>query len=100
MMKLENSDPRTVLGVSDQAGAEEIRAAYLDAVKRNPPDRHPEAFERIRDAYQALRDPKRRVQSVLFAEDAQAALADWLDAQKKKRGFVGPGPWLDALRKT
>lgn len=99
-MKMESSDPRAVLGVSVTAGPGEIRAAYLEAVKRHPPDRDPEAFERIRDAYEALRDPKRRIQSVLLAEDPRTPLAEWLDAQKKTRRFVGPRPWLDALRKT
>lgn len=94
-----NSDPRAVLGVSVTAGSEEIRAAYLEAVKRHPPDRDPEAFERIRDAYEALRDPRRRIQSILLAEEPHASFAEWLDAQKKMRRFVGPGPWFDALRK-
>ena len=45
-------DPREVLGVSQDAGEEEIRAAYVRKVKEHPPDRSPEEFERIRNAYE------------------------------------------------
>ena len=50
-------DPTEVLGVGQDAGEEEIRAAYVRKVKEHPPDRSPEEFERIRDAYDSLRDP-------------------------------------------
>ena len=52
-------DPREVLGVNQDAGEEEIRAAYVRKVKEHPPDRTPEEFERIRDAYD--RSEERRV---------------------------------------
>ena len=53
-------DPREVLGIEAEAGDEEIRAAYLRKVKEYPPDRSPREFERVRDAYDMLRDPRRR----------------------------------------
>ena len=43
------------LGVPAKASLEDIRAAYLGKVKEFPPDRSPEQFERIRDAYETLR---------------------------------------------
>ena len=46
------------LGVSATASEEEIRAAYLSKVKEFPPDRSPLEFEAIRDAYDALCDPR------------------------------------------
>ncbi len=52
-------DSGEVLGVNQDAGEEEIRAAYVRKVKEHPPDRSPEEFERIRDAYESLRDPRR-----------------------------------------
>ena len=49
-------DPGEILGVSLEAGDEEVRAAYLRKVKEHPPDRSPREFERIRDAYDLLRE--------------------------------------------
>jgi curved DNA-binding protein CbpA len=54
------SDPIEVLGISRDATDEEIRAAYLQKVREHPPDRSPEQFEQIRDAYEVLRDAERR----------------------------------------
>ena len=41
-----------ILGVAANASEDEIRRAYLEKVKQFPPDRSPEEFERIRDAYE------------------------------------------------
>ena len=91
-------DPRDVLGVSSTATEEEIRTAYVLKVKQHPPDRSPEQFERIRDAYQALRDPRRRARHLLHAVNPEAPLVSLLADHPKSRLFVGPRPWLDALK--
>jgi hypothetical protein len=49
--------PHLVLGVAATATAEEARAAYLDAVRRHPPDREPERFRQLHAAMQAFCDP-------------------------------------------
>lgn len=91
-------DPRKVLGVSIEAGDEEIRAAYLERIKRYPPDRSPKEFERIRDAYEELRDPRRRAGSMLFSADPDASLVSLLDESRELRRYVGPEPWIDAMK--
>ena len=91
-------DARTVLGVAPDAGAEEIRAAYLRKVKEHPPEKSPQEFEEIRDAYDSLRDPRRRANEMLKVnplvsfETLGAALTP-------HRRFTGPQPWLEVLRK-
>ena len=90
-------DPWRTLGISPEAGEEEVRAAYLRKVKEHPPERSPEEFERIRDAYDALRDPRRRAARVLAA-DLGLPLASLLDGLPPRREFVGPAPWLAALK--
>ncbi len=92
--------PSQVLGVSDEASAAEIRSAYLRKIKEHPPDRSPEEFERIRDAYEILRDPRRRVRVLLHSEDPDASLVSLLDENPPRRSFVGPGPWIEALETT
>ena len=93
-----NEDPRQVLEVEAEAGDEEIRAAYLRKVKQFPPDRSPREFERVRDAYDMLRDPRRRARSLLLAADPKQPLASLLDGLKSMRQFTGPDPWLAVSR--
>jgi len=93
-----HEDPREILGVAPNAGDEEIRAAYLRKVKENPPDRAPAAFERIRDAYEILRDPRRRALHLLLSADPEAPLVSLLPTRTRERRFTGPGPWLAVMR--
>lgn len=91
-------DPQEILGIPAGAGEEEIRAAYLRKVKEHPPERSPEEFEKIRDAYETLRDPRRRMRNMLLAADPGAPLASLLDGQPPRRRFVGADPWLEVLK--
>jgi curved DNA-binding protein CbpA len=90
-------DPREVLGVAPTATEEDIRAAYLLKVKAYPPDRSPEQFERIRDAYEMLRDARQRARHLLFAVDPDAPLTSLVADHPRLRQFVGPEAWLDVL---
>jgi curved DNA-binding protein CbpA len=92
------TDPREVLGVSQDAGEEEIRAAYLRKVKEHPPDRSPEDFERIRDAYDSLRDPRRRMRESLTAVDPFTPFASVIELNARHRRFSGPQTWLEVLK--
>jgi curved DNA-binding protein CbpA len=91
-------DPREILGVAQNATDAEIRAAYLRKVSENPPDRSPAAFERIRDAYEILRDPRRRALYMLLSADPDAPLVSLLPSGKPERRFTGPGAWLAVLK--
>jgi preprotein translocase subunit Sec63 len=93
-----DEDPREILGVGPDANDDTIRDAYLRKVKENPPDRAPAAFERIRDAYEALRDPRRRARLTFFSGDPHAPLRKLVPVTSSERKFTGPGPWLAALR--
>jgi curved DNA-binding protein CbpA len=91
-------DPREVLGVPPNAGEEEIRAAYVRKVKEFPPDRSPEEFEKIRDAFESLRDPRQRTRAMLLLKDADAPLTSLLDGHAPRRLFAGPQAWRDVLK--
>jgi curved DNA-binding protein CbpA len=91
-------NPFAVLGIDPTAGDEAVRAAYLAAVRRSPPDRDPEGFRRIREAYDAVRDDERRLALRLFGPPPLERLESLLDEVPDERRFVGPGPWLDVLR--
>jgi len=58
--------PFEILGVSHGADDETIRRAYLSLVQQFPPDRVPEKFRRIREAYDLIRDSRKRLEYELF----------------------------------
>ncbi len=92
-----DEDPQTILDVPQDADAGEIRSAYLNKIKEYPPERCPEEFERVRDAYKILSDPRRRARVMLQSANPEAPLVTLFDNQKQNRQFVGPDAWLAAL---
>lgn len=48
------------LNVAPDADAQAIKRAYFQQVRKFPPDRYPEEFQKIRTAYDALRNPQSR----------------------------------------
>jgi hypothetical protein len=64
-------DPYAVLGISANADADTMRAAYLAKVKEFPPDRDGEKFREIHAAYQMLGDPLVQANTILrFCREA------------------------------
>jgi curved DNA-binding protein CbpA len=94
----EHEDPWRMLGVGKTAGDEEIRQAYLRGVREHPPDRSPEAFERIRNAYNQLRDARGRAMALLQDNPCDAPFEDLLADTRETRRFVGPTPWLQLIQ--
>ncbi|PYP84044.1 MAG: molecular chaperone DnaJ [Candidatus Angelobacter sp. Gp1-AA117] len=95
-MNIDNQ--RQILGVGPEAGDEEIRVAYLRKVKEYPPDQWPKEFEQVREAYEALRDPRRRTRHILDAAVDEPLTSLLKDCQPERR-FIGPAPWLAVLTK-
>jgi len=64
MTSRERWDPYIVLGVTRQASGEEIARAYRRAARASHPDTagagSVERFQAVGDAYEVLRDPRRR----------------------------------------
>lgn len=58
----ETTDYYRVLGVEPDASQEDIKSAYRAMVRETHPDRNggEEQFKRIKEAYEALSDPRRR----------------------------------------
>ncbi len=95
-MQLDAHDPYEILGVMVSSSAEDIRNAYLAGIAQFPPDRSPQEFEKIRDAYDVLSNPQRHAELILGADPRQC-LADVLKSETKGRKFVGPDKWLNLL---
>ena len=90
-------DAWEILGIRPGATDDDIRAAYLEQVKRNPPESAPERFERIRDAYQMLRDPRARARQVLAGPDPVRPLPELLDELPEINRHAGLAAWMAVI---
>ena len=90
-------DPWAVLGVDMDATDQQVRAAYIDKVRQHPPDRDQEQFERVRDAYEELRDPRRRAKRMFLSVDPYQELPSLLAGEPPPRRHVGSALWLAAM---
>jgi curved DNA-binding protein CbpA len=74
------SDPYTVLGLALDSTDEAIRRRYLQLVRAYTPERAPERFAAIREAYEKLRDPISRLRYRVFEagkdDTIEAVIAD------------------------
>ena len=83
-----------LLGVSDTADDETILNAYLDHVRRFSPEKHPQQFEKVRAAYEAVCHQRERIQYQLLHHDSidlQEVIETALKtnpAQQKKARFA------------
>ena len=60
------ADPFAVFALPPDADDEAIRSRYLQLVKENSPERRPEKFAEIRQAYDNLKDLDTRLRYRLF----------------------------------
>lgn len=60
------TDAYEVLGLARDADEAAIRKRYLELVRQFPPDRDPQRFGEIREAYERLRDPVERMRKMLY----------------------------------
>jgi DnaJ-class molecular chaperone len=65
-------DSFAVLGVDEDAGDEAIRQRYLALVRRFPPDREPDRFQEVRQAYEAIRGQRERLEIKLLQTSTAA----------------------------
>ena len=63
------TNPYQVLGITRDADDAAVRAAYLCAVQRCPPDRDAERFAALRRAFEALATHRLRVANDLFDKE-------------------------------
>lgn len=93
-------NPYRVLGIPEETGDDDaIRNAWLEGVRRFPPEKEPERFARNREAYEMIRDRESRFRLVTFGDrrlqDDTDALVDLFPAE---RNHAGPALWLAVIR--
>ena len=91
-------DARKILGVGPDATDAELRAAYLRGIAQYPPDRSPEEFEKLRDAFETLKDPRRRTIAMLESVSPFDPMSALPDGRTERREFAGPMAWLEVLK--
>lgn len=87
-----------ILGVEGNASESRIRAAYLAKIQEHPPERSPDEFERIRDAYETLRDPRLRMNEILCSREPLPTISSLFASLTPECRHIGPGPWLEVLK--
>jgi hypothetical protein len=58
--------PYAILEVEPDATPDQVRIAYHRKVREHPPERDPEGFKRVREAYDTLRSPRKRAELTLL----------------------------------
>lgn len=71
-------DPYLILGLAPDADDAAVETAYLEGIKRCPPERDPERFQALRAAYETLRSRRDRLSYALF-DISPPQIADILD---------------------
>ncbi len=89
-------NPYEVLGIDPAVDDdEEIRKAYLRAVRDHPPDRDGEGFQRVRRAFETLRDRSARVDMKLFPRPSATSLSEWAETLESPLRRASLSAWLN-----
>ncbi len=81
-------NPYEVLQILPSANDSQIKESYVRKVKEYPPERFPEEFKKIREAYEAISTPRNRVTYKLFhleEPDVQGLAKNLLSGGERKR---------------
>lgn len=86
-------NPYDILGLDPDADDKTVRNAYLEAVKRFPPEHYPERFSAVNEAYQTIKDEDSRLRYILF--NTQSTVASPMEAVRQhfswRRRRMPPG---------
>jgi curved DNA-binding protein CbpA len=82
------TDPYQVLSLPPGSDDEAIRRRYLELVRQFTPEKHPERFAAVRQAYESLRDLNTRLRYRLFEagrNDSVDAIIEELSCRTTRR---------------
>jgi DnaJ-class molecular chaperone len=79
--------PFQILGIDESASDDRIKSAYLEMVRRYPPDRFPERFKEIKGAFEMINTMRKRLAYRLFhvsEPDIDALISSALGATEER----------------
>jgi len=92
-----------ILDLPLDASDQEIRKKYLELVKKFTPEKYPEQFQKVTDAYESVKDRRSRVKSRLFAAlhdvDFETTLKELAGSVKFQKREAGLKELLNAAEK-
>lgn len=92
-------NPYAVLGIPEETDDDEaIRKAWLEGVRRCPPENNAEQFARIREAYEMIRDREARYRLRTFGDRRLHDIAALVDFFPSSRNHAGAAAWLAVIR--
>ena len=92
-------NPYQLLGIAEDTEDDDaIRNAWLDAVRRYPPDEHSEQFARIREAYEMIRDRESRYRLRTFGDPRVRNIDALIGLFPAERNHCGAALWLAVIR--
>lgn len=92
-------NPYAELGIAEETNDDDaIRSAWLEAVRRFPPEKAPEKFARIREAYESIRDREARFRLWTFGDPRLRTPGALMDFFPVERNHAGPALWLAVIR--
>jgi len=81
------------LGLSPDVSDYDIRKSYLDLVKKNTPEKNPDRFRQITEAYEKIKTKRRRIESKIFngltTATYEQALYELFTAREMKKARAG-----------
>ena len=92
-------NPFDVLGVDETASDAEVKKAYFQMVRKFTPEKHAEQFKQIREAYDLLKDPSRRLEAEVFSF-IKPAIDPVLEATELPPLKLDGGVFLAWMRRT
>ncbi len=82
------TNPFSILGIDENADDEIIRHAYLQQIRLFPPERDPDRFQAIHQAYETIKSKRDRLRYRLFSMEppqSSTLINGWLKAQTLQR---------------
>ncbi|MCD6224550.1 MAG: DnaJ domain-containing protein [Deltaproteobacteria bacterium] len=81
------------LGLSPDVSDDDIRKSYLNLVKKNTPEKNPDRFRQITEAYEKISTRRRRIEAKIFnglaISNYEEALYELVTAREMKKARAG-----------
>jgi curved DNA-binding protein CbpA len=87
-----------ILGIEVCDDDEQIRTAYLDNVRRYPPEKEPECYQIIRRAFEAIETHQQRLEYFLFGNDLQFTPEDYERIVLRPSNTIDKDQWQTLCR--